>query len=169
MSDWMLSFPLPRFICYRKKSEPTLPSLSSHSHSALMAAVEPTQDSSPSELLALCSGRFDEGGAEPGTHRERHLSDSSSSQAVREILGLPLASKPQVSRASCLLPSSIGSLVGGVATDDTTQVSQMSEVLGLCSGVFQPTPAPGTTARVRQVKNCTIVLGCFNPVTSREM
>ena len=140
---------LSRFICYRKESKPR-PRSSSGVHSAARSAVEPTQDGSPSELLALCSGQFDVGVAEGSRGRVRHLSDSSGSQAVRELLGLPPAPKPRASCASSLLVST-GSLLGGVVTDDTTQVSQMNEVLGLCSGVFQTTSDP-TAGRRGQVR-----------------
>ena len=74
--------------------------------------------------------------AEPWSDRKRHASDSSSSQGVRELLGL----KPKPGGVSKLLAAQSGISFNS----DETQHPEMSEVIGLCSGVFPSTQAAST-------------------------
>ena len=118
--------------------------------STLKSIVDPSQEEpSSSELLVLCSGGFDEtqntttAAAAGERERGRNLSDDSSSQTVRELLGLPVKS-PRQGSLTKLLAS------GSVPSEDTTQGSCMSEVLGLCSGVFPSTQLAATVSVVVQ-------------------
>ena len=127
--------------------------------SAIKDSLDPTQEGSQSELLALCSGQFapDEdaqlvGGA--SNTREfffNSLSDSST-QGVRELLGLTMESNKDSDRSKgtdsiARLFSSLEGASKPHASSDTrfgTQMdgqnfTQMSEVIGLCSGVFPTT------------------------------
>ena len=131
--------------------------------SAIKDSVDPTQDSSPSELLALCSGQFvpDEdaqlvGVSTTTTNRgqffDRSLSDGST-QGVRELLGLTMqstndGSKPTDSIARLFSSFDSGSqshVTGGDVAGFSDQLNsqgctqQMNEVIGLCSGVFPTT------------------------------
>lgn len=97
------------------------------------------EDAVDTELLALCSGKFEtqsESLLPPLRPSLSHqTSDSSSIQGVRELLGL----KQQRTT------SGLGKLLGtaGLTSEDTEKSmlgsSDMSEVLGLCSGVFPTT------------------------------
>ena len=120
-----------RFLCIRKERKHNSPPVS-----AIQDAVDPSQlEPSSDELLALCSGQFKTQDHPPSEERKRHPSDSSSTQGVRELLGLPPI-KPKPSGISKLLAAS-GS--GISLNSDATQSSEMNEVLGLCSGVFPAT------------------------------
>ena len=120
-----------RFLCIRKEKKYNSPPVS-----AIQDAVDPSQpEPSSTELLALCSGQFKTQDPPCGEERKRHPSDSSSTQGVRELLGLPPI-KPKPSGISKLLAAS-GS--GISLNSENTQSSEMNEVLGLCSGVFPAT------------------------------
>ena len=124
--------------------------------SAIRDALDPTQPSSATELLALCSGQFTAGtgggrGEEEGRERERnsasrerrrHLSDSSSTQGVRELLGLPIKPKP-VGISKLLAASNTSSFS---LNFDESQSSAVDNVLELCSGVFPATQQQPLTA-----------------------
>ena len=103
--------------------------------------MDATQEPSSSELLALCSGQF-ESQPEHCSERKRHPSDSGSSQAVRELLGLPVNitdNKPITVGISKLL--AVNSRSGMGLNSDETQSTELSEVIELCSGVFPTTQA----------------------------
>ena len=145
--------PLYSFLCLRKEKKPVSPV----GGSSLKSIVDPSQEPNSDELLALCSGRFEEtqnptaGERERERDHSRNLSDSTSSQAVRELLGLPVRSPRQSSGIDRLLVS------GSVPSEDTTQGSCMSEVLGLCSGVFPTTqPAAASTVSVIVCRSCVL-------------
>ena len=130
--------------------------------SAIKDSLDPTQEGSPSELLALCSGQFapDEDaqivGGESSTRdvffdHKRSLSDSST-QGVRELLGLTVESNKDCdwSKATDSIARLFSSLEGtskshvssdaGFGTQmDSQNFTQMREVIGLCSGVFPTT------------------------------
>lgn len=132
--------------------------------SAIKDSLDPTQEGcSQSELLALCSGQFapDEDaqmvGGESSTRdvfftHKRSLSDSST-QGVRELLGLTVESKKDNdrSKATDSIARLFSSFEGaskshassnagiGTQTMDGQNFTQMSEVIGLCSGVFPTT------------------------------
>ena len=130
--------------------------------SAIKDSVDPTQEGSPTELLALCSGQFapDEdarlvGGTAATTNgREqffnRSLSDSST-QGVRELLGLTAepvgnGSKPidSIARLFSSFESESQPLVSkdagfGSQVNSLSCTQQIDEVIGLCSGVFPTT------------------------------
>ena len=133
--------------------------------SAIKDSLDPTQEGcSQSELLALCSGQFapDEDaqmvGGESGArdvffaHHKRSLSDSST-QGVRELLGLTVESKKtnDRSKATDSIARLFSSFEGaskshassnagiGAQMMDGQNFTQMSEVIGLCSGVFPTT------------------------------
>ena len=97
------------------------------------------EDAVDTELLALCSGKFEtqsESLLLPfNPSLSRQTSDSSSVQGVRELLGL----KQQ--RTTSGLSKLLGT--AGLASEDTEKSAlgsnDMSEVLGLCSGVFPTT------------------------------
>ena len=129
--------------------------------SAIKDSVDPTQDGSPSELLALCSGQFaqDEdaqmGGASTSANKgqffDRSLSDGGDTQGVRELLGLTGASKNDANKATDSIARLFSSFEGGTqprASDSSTfggqlssqnRTQEMNEVIGLCSGVFPTT------------------------------
>ena len=125
---------LSRFLCIRKKPH-------NSPVSAIPVTVDPTQpEPSSHELLALCSGRFEtQDPPHPYEERKRHPSDSST-QGVRELLGLP-PRKPKPVGISKLLATSNS---GRSLNSEDTLNSEMSEVLGLCSGVF-PTTQPSSS------------------------
>ena len=130
--------------------------------SAIKDSLDPTQNVSQSELLALCSGQFapDEDAQMAGGgsstrdvffDHKRSLSDSST-QGVRELLGLTVESKKDNdrSKATDSIARLFSSLEGaskshasssaGFGTQmDTQNFTQMNEVIGLCSGVFPTT------------------------------
>ena len=130
--------------------------------SAIKDSLDPTQEGSPSELLALCSGQFapDEDarmvGGESSTrdiffNHKRSLSDSST-QGVRELLGLTVESNKDNDRSKAtdsiarLFSSLEGASKSHASSDagfgiqmDSQNFTQMSEVIGLCSGVFPTT------------------------------
>ena len=137
--------------------------------SAIKDSLDPTQEGSQSELLALCSGQFappDEdaqlvGGGNSTTYRDhffnqeqRSLSDSST-QGVRELLGLTVESKKDRNGDRNKETDSIARLFSsiegasksrtsadtgfGTQTDSQSYSMQMNEVIGLCSGVFPAT------------------------------
>ena len=130
--------------------------------SAIKDSLDPTQNVSQSELLAVCSGQFapDEdaqmaGGGSSARDvffdHKRSLSDSST-QGVRELLGLTVESKKDNdrSKATDSIARLFSSLEGaskshtsssaGFGTQmDTQNFTQMNEVIGLCSGVFPTT------------------------------
>ena len=135
--------------------------------SAIKDTVDPTQESSPSELLALCSGQFapDEDAQLVGatttttsigtTKKEqffdRRLSDSST-QGVRELLGLtgePTNERSKPIDSIARLFSSFESGTQSCSTIDSAGFSsqlngqgstqQIDEVIGLCSGIFPTT------------------------------
>ena len=134
--------------------------------SAIKDTVDPTQESSPSELLALCSGQFapDEDAqlvgatttASIGTTKEeqffdRSLSDSST-QGVRELLGLtaePTNERSKPTDSIARLFSSFESGMQSCSAKDSAGFSsqlngqgstqQIDEVIGLCSGIFPTT------------------------------
>lgn len=91
------------------------------------------------------------------SHEHRFL-DSSSTQGVRELLGLPL--KPQAVGVSQLLPLQ-GSSTWHAANrsypensftfkiEGSQDSSQLKEVIGLCSGTFPPTLPPDMPSPTR--------------------
>ena len=97
------------------------------------------EDAVDTELLALCSGKFETQSESllPPLHPSlsHQTSDSSSIQGVRELLGL----KQQ--RTTSGLSKLLGT--AGLTSEDAEKSvlgsSDMSEVLGLCSGVFPTT------------------------------
>ena len=111
--------------------------------SAIKSIVDPTQDASSNELLELCSGRFDQSQHPAGhmTERRRHPSDGST-QGVRELLGLPLQSKPP-SILKLLDEEGRDSLM----KEDSQNSAEMNEVIGLCSGVFPTTQVTQSSKR----------------------
>ena len=132
--------------------------------SAIKDSVDPTQDTLPSELLALCSGQFapDEDAQLVGASSkttpnkeqffDRSLSDGNT-QGVRELLGLTAEStdvgrKPtdSIARLFSSFDEGLQSHVSSKArfSDQLSSQSctqQMNEVIGLCSGVFPTTQA----------------------------
>ena len=144
-----LLFSPASFLCLRKEKK----SVSPVGSSTLKSIVDPSQELSSSELLALCSGNFEETQSTTAveSERRRHPSDSSSSQTVRELLGLP-AKPPQRSSISKLLASS--SVMSGNSED--TQGSCMNEVLGLCSGVFPTTQPDATVSSFIIAEQCSL-------------
>ena len=75
-----------RFLCIRKEklNSPGL---------ALWGAMDPTQEGSPGELLHLCSGRFPDATAADGgggVGEQKRTDNKTSSQQMRELLGLSL-------------------------------------------------------------------------------
>ncbi len=111
------------FLCVRKEKKYNSPL------SAINIAEDLSQDPSSSELVGLCSGNFE---TQPFSLRRRHPSDDSTSQGVRDLLGIPSLAKPKPVGISKLLQSrpDVGLNV------QESQGSEMSEVIGLCSGVF---------------------------------
>jgi len=108
-----------RFLCIRAKEKAPV--------SAIIRSLDHTQETTPTQLLELCSGRFE---SQVTGHVTRQPSDSSSSQGMRDLLGLSPTPTPG--------PGSNGLVnTGPVRTD----FSQINEVIGLCSGVF-PTTQP---------------------------
>lgn len=127
--------------------------------SAIKSIVDPTQNISSNELLELCSGRFDQS-QNLSSHvieRRRHPSDGSM-QGVRELLGLPLQSKPP-SILKLLDQDGENSLM----KEDSQTSSEMNEVIGLCSGVF-----PTTQASQGIKKSLDIVPGVRDGSQSRK-
>lgn len=130
--------------------------------SAIKDSLDPTQEGSQSELLALCSGQFapDEDAQLVGEARntrellfnhKRSLSDSST-QGVRELLGLTTESNKDSnqSKGTDSIARLFSSLEGVSKSHtssnaefgtqmDSQNFTQMSEVIGLCSGVFPTT------------------------------
>ena len=77
------------------------------------------------ELLALCSGKFE---TQPGAQGVHH--DSTSGERISELLrSTDISSRPTQND-----------------TLDPTDTAEMSEILGLCSGVFPETQASGSTS-----------------------
>lgn len=150
-------FPSCSFLYVRKERQPRHSPLS-----AIKDSVDPTQDTSPSELLALCSGQFapDEDaqlvGASATTTKnreqfiDRSLSDGST-QGVRELLGLATGSTDVSRKPVDSIARLFSSFDGGsqscvsrefgfndqLSSQSCTQ--QMNEVIDLCSGVFPTT------------------------------
>ena len=102
------------------------------------------------QLLELCSGKFPQldPSGKSKSHlnpsvpmlRHRHSSDSSSVQAVRELLGL----RPKLSRIDIGVSKLVGSVgLNSEETKSTFESADMSEVVGLCSGAFPSTQAQG--------------------------
>ncbi len=132
------------FLCVRKEKR------HAHSSSAIQDSLDPTQGSSPAELLGLCSGQFEET-RDPPSPRRQLPSDSSNTQDVRELLGL--ATKPKAVGISGLLSGDRGDVegvTGGLTFDGTQGFSQFNEVVGLCSGAFPTTQATGHVSRPLQ-------------------
>lgn len=117
------------FLCLRKEKKHNSP------FSAINDAVESSQDPSSSELLGLCSGKFE---TQPFSQHGRYPSDHGASQGVRELLGLPASAKPKPVGISNLLQSRSGMDLNV----EESQNSEMSEVIGLCSGVFPTARQP---------------------------
>ena len=83
------------------------------------------------ELLALCSGKFDTQSNSllpPPPHSDRHTSDSHSGGGS-SVKKLPVSGQL----------AGIGELVSRGGERDTLASGDMSEVLGLCSGLFPAT------------------------------
>ena len=137
----------PSFLCLRKEKRHAHPS-----PSAIKDSLDPTQPGSPSELLNLCSGKFETTQDPPTLSRHRHPSDSSSTQGFRELLGI--ATKPKPVGISGLLSNEDGRShsEGGVGFGGSQNFSQFNEVIGLCSGVFPTTQAPGHVTRPSQAR-----------------
>ena len=104
--------------------------------------AESTQDrAADSELLALCSGNFEtQSDSLPSDLRSRRLSDSSSFQGVRELLGVK---QPRPAGLSKLLGST--GFMSGDTDKSTLGSPDMNEMLGLCSGAFPSTQTQGKT------------------------
>ena len=155
--NWYVSSSISRFLCVRSERKHR-----QSPFSAIKDSLDPTQDVSQSELLALCSGQFahDEDarmiGGESNTrdiffNHKRNLSDSST-QGVRELLGLTTKSKKDTDRSKTTdsiarLFSSLegaskshaSSSAGFGTQTDSQNFTQMNEIIGLCSGVFPTT------------------------------
>ena len=92
--------------------------------SAIKDSLDPTQESSQSELLALCSGQF-----APNEDAQLVGTSSSTTDSIARLF----------SSREGGITSHTSSNAGFGTQMDTQGYTQMNEVIGLCSGVFPTT------------------------------